>query len=103
MLGRCDTRGEVATLAFVNVTGLRGTLPTSISQVSSLRLLLSVGNMLSGTLGQSWQNTSLEVLGLLDLHDTFNLPSLSGTLPRIGSLKAAVLAGMLIEVRIGII
>ena len=93
MYGRCDSQGEVAALIFVNVSGLRGTLPPSTSQLSSLKLLLSVGNMLSGTISQAWRNTSLEILGLLDMYDTFNLPSLSGTLPRIESLKAAALVG----------
>ena len=63
------------------LTGARGTLPSQLAELTSLRSIVSIANSLSGTL--PFRNTAihLDMIGLLDFGDFENLPSISGTLP----------------------
>ena len=79
---RCNSNGDIFMLTLA-LSGARGTLPSQLAQLTSLKSIVSVGNQLSGTLPFTNTANHLNTVGLMDFGDFGNLPSISGTLPSV--------------------
>ena len=90
---RCDHEAHPMSIVFF-ANELTGTIPPSISNITTLRVFCSVLNKLSGTLPDSMQQmTHLEALAQMGMWDLFGAPSISGTLPSIKDLEIISVIG----------